>query len=129
VDKQSIISAVECMYNGNIRSVIRDGVKLFADMNHPDKIAWTGHYKIWQALRAYQDEQRKKGEIIRVENYIQGQRLTRLIPGLAYRPDGSVFFTFYGGRFTNFRWRPGKGPKGMSPTQMSETSEKGGSNG
>jgi hypothetical protein len=76
---------------------------------------------IWDRLRAYQDEQRKKGEPITLfigewhnRDYVQkeGQEVIFALNHLD-RPEIRTFSRATEGvaKFTNFRWRPGHGQK------------------
>jgi murein tripeptide amidase MpaA len=88
----------------------------------------------WHALRAYQDEQRKKGEpIIMTDN--EALQFSRLClrsetqfnyvhaytgqPGIQSITPLKPYGQRVNGRFTNFRWRPGHGPKRVSSTNDS----------
>lgn len=78
---------------------------------------------IWPSLRAYQDEQRKKGEPMvmtlswRPKSY-PGFKFGDMFDGYDLRPaiyvnpvESGGHLVGYTGMFTNFRWRPGHGPK------------------
>lgn len=75
----------------------------------------------WDNLRAYQDEQRKKGETITLRGTdAEDWCLMDDTNGFYFRVEGIwpeiyVEDGYNGpviGKFTNFRWRPGHGPKG-----------------
>jgi hypothetical protein len=94
--------------------------------------------RVWEALRAYQDEQRKKGEPINYDFQEINENWygrTHIADGIKYHYCGSSAgdkitpeivllagasmgdFPITGGEhggFKNFRWRPGHGPKGGS---------------
>jgi hypothetical protein len=119
------------MYEKGQRAYIREGVD--------DLGGWESHIVMnpdgsfrhyennllpqWYALRAYQDEQRKKGEPIVLPEYSASWH------GMDYGTHDLNFMFFSENRrpiihayevrlpgkkvarFTNFRWRPGHGPK------------------
>jgi hypothetical protein len=78
----------------------------------------------WHALRAYQDEQRKKGEPIK-PNECKPMRRDYGLPDVTFQyypcpdypndpPQVNLFnpgTVWAHAKFTNFRWRPGHGPK------------------
>jgi hypothetical protein len=132
VDKETQTKMrVEVLYNRGGRAYIVDNAMIF---QYPEyyKYADGTNLTTWHALRAYQDEQRKKGEPIRFdaplgETYLPwnrrtygefwfGSRATR--PGEKRQPVIEVFSFDHAhilknqiARFTNFRWKPGHGPK------------------
>jgi hypothetical protein len=106
---------------------------------------------IWHALRAYQDEQRKKGEPILVSpmgaldaskwyhrSYKTQDTTFEFRFGTHSHNDSKPWINIFSAknyhgvwchaRFTNFRWRPGHGPKHAHDINVASI-QKGGSNG
>jgi len=128
VDKESILQQVQNMYNEGIRSYVDSE----GDVLHQDKDGnqWEpGYLETWKVLRAYQDEQRKKGEPIVFTDWDAENRWLNRDHGEigVYRSSFAVrqewdqtkrprIYAFdrehCSAIFTNFRWRPGHGPKG-----------------
>ena len=129
MDKQ-----IKIAYDRGIRAYYRDGEPEFIDQRFPDANYVWSSLGNWIALRAYQDEQRKKGEPIgRIEGWKGKSHVSQNEEGkpcefnfihVDHHPVIFVGHRAEIGIFTNFRWRPGHGPKGMSPTFVSETSYK-----
>jgi hypothetical protein len=124
---------VEVLYNRGGRAYIVDNAMIF---QYPEyyKYADGTNRVTWHALRAYQDEQRKKGEPIRIRGYDEADKWRENHRKADVRPP--FFFGSYAenpdlneyscdipyikhyasdgsdlGFFTNFRWRPGHGPE------------------
>ena len=76
-------------------------------------------WPLWESLRAYQDEQRKKGEPIRWPQLKDRKKwYANTYEEFRFEcindmPCIDVHKNVIGG-FKNFRWRPGHGPKGGS---------------
>lgn len=118
-----------CLLHGDVHVYTYQNVDKYFPVINPD---------LWMDLRAYQDEQRKKGEPILVEHlpknwfystyrtnkdteFIFGWNSKNWIPN---NPRVQVHYRYYFGgidpvgQFTNFRWRPGHGPTKEDGTCM-----------
>ena len=135
---------IEMDYNDGVRAYRVDGCMVLHNstgmqsFDELEPMSKTAMYfaKRWHALRAYQDEQRKKGEPIewvgseaeyRIINSWLGRDYSvghvsfsftvkhSLTPDMRH-PNVLVWDTSQNdkviAKFTNFRWRPGHGPKG-----------------
>lgn len=133
---------IERLYNRGIRAYRSDKGNYFdeppIDPEDPNDGGATPFARVyengeemWHALRAYQDEQRKKGEPInfrKTPQFHYGWRMLNVgeyhkiysdwmgYPHImlleSYKPDENTRQNL--GQFTNFRWRPGHGPKGVN---------------
>jgi hypothetical protein len=114
-------------YNNGIRAYqTEEAFKFFFEDTSTGRQEWAitlREVDHWHALRAYQDEQRKKGVPIAGT----GGEYWDALPsgpqrGFTFHSLGNIprIYVYSGlnnppiGQFTNFRWRPGHGPKGGS---------------
>ena len=109
-----------CLLPGDVHVYTYQNVDKYFPVINPD---------LWIDLRAYQDEQRKKGEpiVMSSDEALEFGRLCHRIPtqfnyvhaftghpGIQSITPQKPYGQIVNGRFTNFRWRHGHGPKGGS---------------
>lgn len=138
IEMQAISMYVSGFRSALLHTVEGDDIHAFSNSSgyHPVE-----EPDIWHALRAYQDEQRKKGEPISAKDFYNKCYGDYSLKDISFEfrlggmsGNGLPYINCFGpynypaiachARFTNFRWRPGRGPKAEARLQQVRDAQK-----